>query len=167
MKMRHSGLSLGSDSKSNDFRGFSPYVMSMIKYDVNCSNGHRFEGWFRDSATFEAQAASGEIACPICGDTVVTRALMTPAIGRSNEVKAAEAAQMMAQMRKAVTEVRTKVEAECDPVGDKFAEEARKIHYGESEKRGIYGTATAEEAAGLHDEGIAFGMIPDLPKEDA
>lgn len=139
----------------------------MIKYDVQCGEGHRFEGWFRDADTFDAQSAAGEIACPICGDTNVGRALMAPAISRSSESKAARLQSEMKRMREVLTAVRREVESTCEPVGDRFAEEARKIHYGEAEARGIYGKATAEEATGLKEEGISFGVLPDPPKEDA
>lgn len=139
----------------------------MIKYDVQCSDSHRFEGWFRDADTFDAQAEAGEIACPVCGDTKVGRALMAPAIGRSSEAKAARLQAEMKRMREMVGALKREVETHCEPVGDRFAEEARKIHYGETEARGIYGRTTAEEASSLRDEGISFGTLPDLPKEDA
>ena len=176
----------------------------MILFDLNCGRGHRFEGWFRDGATFDEQAAAGEIACPVCGDAAVKKALMAPAVatrrggrreeddaapagGRAEEggappprpaqepaagsppppqpvaaaaaVQAAEAVQVLRRMRRYV-------ERNFDHVGPRFAEEARRMHHGESERRGIYGDATAEEARELRDEGIEVARIPWLPPHD-
>ena len=136
----------------------------MILFTLRCASGHEFEGWFRDGETFEAQQKVGEIACPDCGDSQVEKALMAPNIGRSHK----KAAPMSpAQMRAALIEMRRRVETNCDYVGERFAEEARKIHYGEVDPRGIYGEATSEESRELADEGIEFGRIPWVPTTDA
>ncbi len=141
----------------------------MILYELKCPDGHGFEAWFRDSATYDAQAAAGEISCPVCGDTRVVKAPMAPRISKgtvgdraARKPDASEAATMMVN-----SEVRTKLEAlrrhiedTCDPVGADFAEEARKIHYGEAPHRDIYGEATDDEVAELADEGVAFSRIP-------
>ncbi len=136
----------------------------MILFTLRCAAGHEFEGWFRDGDGFEAQRKAGEIACPECGDAQVEKALMTPNIGRSHKKAPAPTP---AQMRAALVELRRQVETNCDYVGERFAEEARKIHYREVDPRGIYGEATSEESKELSDEGISFGRIPWVPTTDA
>ena len=135
----------------------------MIHYQLKCQAGHGFEGWVRNSDTYEKQAAAGEIACPVCNDTKVDRAPMAPRVVKSQ----APAVPSPAQVREALRTLRRAVEVNCEHVGDRFAEEARKIHYGETEARGIYGAATPEEATALKEEGIEFGQIPWLPESDA
>ena len=136
----------------------------MILFTLRCAAGHEFEGWFRDGETFEAQQKAGEIACPDCGDARVEKALMAPNIGRSHKN-----AQMPspAQVRAALVELRRRVETNCDYVGERFAEEARKIHYGEVDPHGIYGEASAEESRELTEEGISFGRVPWVSPTDA
>ena len=136
----------------------------MILFTLRCSAGHEFEGWFRNGDGFEAQHQAGEIACPDCGDTQVEKALMAPNIGRSHK-KAPPITP--AQMRAALVELRRQVETNCDYVGERFAEEARKIHYGEIDPRGIYGEATAEQSSELAEEGISVGRIPWIAPSDA
>ena len=136
----------------------------MILFTLRCAAGHEFDGWFRDGDAFETQQKAGEIACPRCGDAQVEKALMAPNIGRSHK-KAPPVSP--AQMRAALVELRRQVETNCDYVGERFAEEARKIHYGEVDPHGIYGEATAEESRELKDEGIAVGRIPWIPTTDA
>jgi hypothetical protein len=136
----------------------------MILFALRCRAGHEFEGWFRDSGAFGAQLAAAEIACPHCGDTAVEKAVMAPRLGRSREPSPPAADP--AQMRKALAELRRQVEAHCDYVGPRFAEEARRIHYGETDPRGIYGEASREESQALVDEGIRFGQIPWIPYTD-
>lgn len=149
----------------------------MIVFDLKCRKDHVFEGWFADSATFQAQADAGEVACPVCGDTRVAKALMAPNVAtRSSAAKGAETAaskplamaqnEQAAQMYAMMRAVKEHVEKTFEHVGPRFAEEARKIHYGETDKRGIYGQATRDEAAELKDEGIEFGELPDLPGFD-
>jgi hypothetical protein len=135
----------------------------MILFDLRCPTGHAFEAWFRDGATFDQQAAAHEIACPVCGSREVAKALMAPAVSPSRAKIDAERATRMVQ---ALREVRDHVEKNFDHVGPRFAEEARKIHYGEVEKRNIYGDATREESRALEDEGIEVGRIPWLPRHD-
>jgi hypothetical protein len=155
----------------------------MIHYQVQCRQGHGFDGWFRDSAAFEAQAARGLIACPVCADTGVTRALMAPAVAKGRELVPAAPApspapspptrpvavagdRMPDHVRAMLQRLRAEVERHCDYVGGKFAEEARRIHNGLSERRGIYGEATQEEAQALADEGIEVARIPWVPRAD-
>ncbi|HEY0527133.1 MAG TPA: DUF1178 family protein [Stellaceae bacterium] len=160
----------------------------MILYALRCAAGHEFEGWFRDGQTYDAQSAAGEIACPACGSNSVSKALMAPRLGRSSKSEPeppapapmpasapepppepdAKAANIdPAQMRLLLRELRRHVEQNCDYVGDKFAEEARRIHYGEADPHAIYGESTPEEAEALADEGIEVGRIPWLPLNDA
>jgi hypothetical protein len=136
----------------------------MIRFTLRCTAEHEFEGWFRNGDAFEAQQKAGEIACPTCGDTQVEKALMAPNIGRSHRNVPALSP---AQMRAALLELRRQVESKCDYVGERFAEEARKIHYGEADPHGIYGEATLDESRELADEGITVGRIPWISPSDA
>jgi hypothetical protein len=136
----------------------------MIRFALKCAADHEFEGWFRNGDGFDAQQQAGEIACPHCGDTDVEKALMAPAIGRSRDGKPPISP---AQLRAALVELRQQVETNCDYVGERFAEEARRIHYGEVDPHGIYGEATNEESRELVEEGIQVGRIPWIPTTDA
>ena len=130
----------------------------MIVFTLRCAAGHEFEGWFRDGESFEAQRGAGEIACPECGDGAVDKAVMAPRVSRSRETGPAE--MTPARMRAALLALRRQVEANCDYVGERFAEEARRIHRGEAERHGIYGEASEEESQDLAEEGIEVGRIP-------
>ena len=167
----------------------------MIHYQLRCGADHAFDGWFRDSAAFDQQAAKGLVECPACGATNVTRALMTPAVGRRRAAPAqvppqpeppspaehmiggvvapptapvpAVAGVLPDQLRAALQRLRTEVEKRCDNLGSNFADEARRIHNGESPARGIYGDATPEQAERLADEGIEVTQIPWLPRSES
>jgi hypothetical protein len=130
----------------------------MIVFSLRCTAGHEFEAWFRDGESFEAQREGGEITCPVCGDDAVDKAVMAPRVSRSRE--AGQREMTPARLRAALLGLRHKVEANCDYVGERFAEEARRIHYGETEAHGIYGEASEQESRELADEGIEFGRIP-------
>ena len=136
----------------------------MIRFALRCASGHEFEAWFRNGEGYEAQQQAGEITCPECGDTHVEKALMAPSIGRSREVGSPISP---AQMRQMLVQLRQQVEQNCDYVGPQFAEEARKIHYGEVDPRAIYGEASDTESQELADEGIKFGRIPWVASSDA
>ena len=147
----------------------------MIHYTLVCSQSHEFDGWFASSVGFDDQAARGLVECPVCGDTKISRGLMAPAVPKKGNAKpAAAATQSVAvsgeklpdHVRAALQKLRAEVETNCDYVGDRFAEEARLIHSGESEKRGIYGETTPDQAEALADEGIEIGRIPWLPRAD-
>lgn len=139
----------------------------MIKYELKCRKDHVFEAWFYDSATYDLQAADGKVVCPVCNSRKVTKAPMAPRIGKSKGEVAAAEAREVAKLRQALTELRDHVEKTADYVGPQFAEEARKMHYGEADKRNIYGEASSEEAGELADEGIEIARIPWLPRSDA
>ncbi len=202
----------------------------MILFALRCSADHRFEAWFRNGGAYDEQAAAHQIACPICGDTVVGKAPMAPRIAkgvakaadRAREQAEAAAAdapptqaapsaapapapghaaasatlpvpipapvplpsaadmvaalppslndaqrEAVAEVMRQLTEVRRSVEKNCDYVGDRFAEEARRIHYGETDPRGIYGEASDEDVAELHEEGVTFHRIPWIPRSDS
>jgi hypothetical protein len=139
----------------------------MIRFALACQNDHSFDGWFRNSEDFETQKKRGLIACPDCGSLEVDKALMAPSVstGRKRETMAlamnAEQKKAMAQL-KALSE---KMRENADYVGDKFAEEARRIHFGETDPRGIYGEATPEEAKSLAEDGVEFMPIPVFPED--
>lgn len=132
----------------------------MILYDLRCGQDHGFEGWFRDSKAYDGQRRAGRVVCPICGDKKVRKAPMAPRVAKGG--KGPSEAETLTALR----EMRRQVEANCDYVGERFADEARKIHYGETEKRGIYGEATDSDSKDLADEGIEVGRIPWVPLAD-
>lgn len=150
----------------------------MIHYNLHCGRAHEFDGWFPSSAAFDKQAKVGLLECPVCGGTDVSRALMAPAVkrkGRSTEIVPVKPApapvavsgdRMPDQVRAALQRLRAEVEKTCDYVGQDFADEARRIHNGESEKRGIYGETTAEQAEALVDDGITVARMPWVPRAD-
>lgn len=147
----------------------------MIRYALRCEKDHEFEAWFRSSDDYDRLAGEGGVPCPVCGETRVAKAPMAPAVGRSDrgETRAAggDKVQLAAPdpreqaLRAAIRELRRKVTEHADYVGDRFADEARKIHYKETEPRGIYGEATAEEAKALAEEGIEFHPLPSVPED--
>lgn len=170
----------------------------MIRYALRCGRGHEFEGWFRSSAAFDEEVAG--LACPLCDDRTIEKAIMAPAVLQQAaapvatatvsppaEAKPAPAGghaptaplpvaasprpvspeqQKLARMVTALRHLRAHVEANFEHVGDRFAEEARKIHNEETPPRGIYGDATADQVRELEEEGIAVAPLPNLPKLD-
>ena len=152
----------------------------MIAFDLSCSGGHCFEGWFASSADFEAQRSGGLIACPMCNDAIVHKALSVPNVGRKgNQVQPAakivsapvEAAtgevmnaptlppKMVEMMQKLAT-AQSEMLKESQWVGGEFAETARAIHYGEETDRLIHGETSFDEAVSLAEEGIAVAPLP-------
>ncbi len=136
----------------------------MIKYSVRCENTHEFDAWFKDSASFDVQAKNGDIACPHCGDTSVVKAPMSPRINKSSSASTPEARarEVAERILEVAQQMRKEVEENCDYVGDQFADEARRIHYGDADERGIYGEATEEETQELDEEGIEVFRIPTI-----
>ena len=139
----------------------------MIHYSLVCDKSHKFDGWFSNAAAYDGQKARGLVTCPICLTTTVEKALMTPSIGRapSEKVSLSIGHPQHNQLRDAMVALRNRVTSEADYVGDKFAEEARKIHFKEVDSRGIYGEATREEVPALAEEGVDFMPLPNLPEE--
>ena len=166
----------------------------MIRYDLQCDQTHEFDGWFRDSDAFARLAKAGLVECPACGSTAVSKRLMAPAVrkapgvkGRPDPVEPARATAkptvpaapapapdappamsgpVPAQVVAVLQRMRAAVEKHCDYVGKDFAEEARRIHRGESERTGIYGEASEADAEALRDEGIEVARIPWVPRAD-
>ncbi len=164
----------------------------MILYNLRCEKDHLFETWFRDSASHDAQAAAGDIQCPVCDSTKVEKAIMAPHVakpaGRNRSVpadttektpaaaqtgvtgttaKAVREVEQSAKLRRTLLELRRQVEENFDYVGPQFAEEARKIHYGETEERAIYGETSDHEARALEEEGVSVRRIPWLPRDSS
>jgi hypothetical protein len=147
----------------------------MIRYTLRCDQDHAFEAWFRSSADYDRAAASGDNECPLCGGRKIEKAPMAPSVARTDkggEKKGGEKVTLAAApdprevaLRAALKELRQKVTENAEYVGDRFAAEARKIHYDEGAARGIYGEATADEAKALAEEGIEFQPLPTLPEE--
>jgi hypothetical protein len=165
----------------------------VIHYALQCPNNHRFDGWFNSSAGFETQAATGLVACPNCGDTGITRALMSPALANkaarpaappstepgsavtpanepvhpTSQPVALPEGRMPDEMRAALQRMRREIETKFDYVGPGFASEARRIQSGETPPRAIYGEATSDERESLAEEGIAFASLPWVERADS
>lgn len=140
----------------------------MIVFDLRCSNGHCFEGWFRDIESFNEQNSEGMIICPLCKDTNITRVLSPVAIKSNQELEAAEkkSEDSNPDLGKLFMSVVEHVKNNFEDVGTNFAAEALKIYYGVTKKRNIRGTATAKDEQVLKDEGIKFIKIPFIKTED-
>ncbi len=134
----------------------------MILFNLRCTAGHDFEAWFRDGAAYESRQA-GAVSCPECGDIKVTKAPMAPRIGRGLRDAEPAGGGGAAETARQLRELCTKVAQNCDYVGDRFAEEARRIHYGETTARGIYGETSRAEAEELREEGVDVHQIPWVP----
>jgi hypothetical protein len=160
----------------------------MILYTLVCDNKHSFESWFANSAGYDKQVARGLVSCPVCNSSKVEKAIMAPSLGRTGKRTAIPAAApeldttpaeapaeikapvaMMSpqerEFRTKLKELRNHLTKNADYVGGKFPEEARKMHYGETEHRSIYGEASPDDAKALHEEGIEFHPLPVLPDE--
>lgn len=148
----------------------------MIRYTLSCGKGHGFESWFQNADAFEALAGSGQLACPVCGDTTVEKGLMAPAV---TPARKAEAARVPAagdkpgltapasELEQALAEMRRRVEANSEYVGMNFVAEARAMHEGDAPERSIYGEARPEEARKLLEEGVPVAPLPFLPSRKA
>jgi hypothetical protein len=153
----------------------------MIRYSLACKNGHAFESWFQDSSAFEKQAKRGLVSCPQCGSSDVTKAIMAPQVSDSKRRRRASAEPATAEkpadapvaivspqeqaLRTKLKELREHLLKNADHVGTRFPEDARKMHYGETEHRSIYGEASPEQAKELAEEGIEVHPLPMLPEE--
>lgn len=167
----------------------------MIVYDLKCRSGHQFEAWFSNAAGFDRLKKAGHVACSICGSTKIEKALnapnITPSKGKSASAKQPDAsapaetarpeprltgpgsyandpaAAKVGELMKQLGKIRGQIEKNCDYVGGRFADEARKMHYGEAPKRNIYGEASDVDAKALSDEGVEFSRIPWAPRRDS
>jgi hypothetical protein len=166
----------------------------MIRYALNCERGHAFESWFQNSAAYDKQAKRALVTCPVCGSAKIEKAMMAPRVSASTAgeeivapppaapppapVPAPQAKAQVApntpvammspperELRQKLKELRDHITKSANYVGSRFPEEARKIHYGEIERRSIYGEASPEEAKELHEEGIEFHPLPMLPDD--
>ena len=139
----------------------------MIRFALICEHEHEFEGWFRSNDDFDTQKKRGFVDCPSCGSHKVQKALMAPAVStaRKQETIALAMGEAQKQALAQLKAMAEKVRENADYVGDKFAEEARKIHFGESDPRGIYGEATLDEAKSLAEDGVEFMPIPSFPED--
>ena len=131
----------------------------MIKYRLICDQEHEFDGWFADSAAFETQKKDGLLTCAVCGSQNIGKAIMAPAVPRKGNRQADEAQNIRHMMQK----VSAHVDENFDYVGADFAEEARKIHYGERDARDIYGETSLDDAKELLEEGVPVAPLPGLP----
>ena len=140
----------------------------MIRYSLSCDNAHEFEGWFSESADFDRQVASGFLTCPVCNSGVISKLLMAPSVSTARKKDELQTLAMDAVRKEAMIKLKEAVDsikANAEDVGAKFPEEARKIHYGEADARGIIGKATPDEAQALVEEGIEIAAIPVLPDD--
>lgn len=158
----------------------------MIHYALICDSGHEFESWFSSSASFEEQVRRGFVACPACNSVKTERAIMAPNVARTDRARGGIEAQPQAQpaqevavttetapvalmgekevaFRQMLVALHAHVAENAEHVGKRFAQEALKIHHGESDGRAIYGEATPEDARMLHEEGVEFMPLPGLP----
>ncbi|KAA2235036.1 DUF1178 family protein [Salinarimonas soli] len=153
----------------------------MIRYALACDQAHAFESWFPSAAAFDAQAARDLVSCPVCGSARVEKQIMAPSIGRRDKAEAQPAAMAAPQpdppqplallseperaLRALIAAVREHVTKTAENVGERFADEARKIHYGEADERSIYGQASPDEVRALLDEGVEIQPLPVTPDD--
>ena len=152
----------------------------MIRYALVCDRSHTFESWFQDSAAYDKQAGRGLVNCPVCGSSKIEKAIMAPRLKSAKHRDAPDVAPVPAtpektpvamlspqeqEFRVKLKELRDHLTKNADHVGPKFPEEARKMHYGETAHRSIYGEASPDEARSLAEEGIEFHPLPVLPDE--
>lgn len=153
----------------------------MIRYDLRCAGGHGFDGWFRSSDDFDAQARRGLLACPVCGSAEVEKTLMAPAVRLRSAAAPVEAApasavpdgaqpvalvdERQAKLRGMLSELRAQLTANSEDVGERFPEVARQMHAEEIEKRSVYGKASPEDARALAEEGIEIHPLPGFPDD--
>jgi len=140
----------------------------LIRYSLTCDNAHEFEGWFSEGADFDRQVATGFLTCPVCHSAAVSKLLMAPSVSTARKKDEMQTLAMDAMRREALEKLKeavAAVKANSEDVGTQFPEEARKIHYGEADARGIIGQATFDEAQALLEEGIEIAAIPVLPED--
>jgi hypothetical protein len=139
----------------------------VIRYALACDGGHAFEAWFGSSDDYDAQAARGLVECPVCASRQVAKQIMAPAVaGARKGASDLPPEGVRRMMREAMGQVRRHVEANFDYVGDRFAAEARAIHEGQSDERGIYGEATPAEVRALKADGVGVAPLPPAPVDE-
>ena len=129
----------------------------MIKYTLNCNNGHQFDSWFSDSASFEELREKGHLECAICSSKKVSKSLMAPVV---NPKKKETLLSKQSELEKEIKALKQKIMATATDVGENFSAEARAMHYGEKEEKPIFGKTTVDEAKELAEEGIPFTPLP-------
>ena len=154
----------------------------MISYTLRCNHGHSFDSWFQDSSAYDKQVKRGLVSCPVCDSTKIEKAIMAPRIARKGRAARVEPVETPAvpaeapvptplmsaaeaELRSKIKELREHIAKTADNVGEKFPDEARKIHYGEVKARPIYGEASPKEAKALIEEGIDVKPLPILPDD--
>ncbi len=140
----------------------------MIRYALACEKGHEFEGWFAGSDDFDSQLQRGFLSCPVCSSVQVSKLLMAPSVSTARRKDEHQMLAMDSAKKEAIAKIReavASIRANAEDVGDKFPEEARRIHYGEADERGIIGHASVEEVEALLDEGIEIAPLPALPDD--
>lgn len=139
----------------------------MIRYALRCDAGHGFEGWFGSSSDFDDQKARGLLECPLCASKAVEKQIMAPAVVGARKTVQDEAAGKAEMMMQVAHAIRSHVEENFDDVGDAFASEARAIHEGRAEERGIYGQASPKEVRELVEDGVPVAPLPPKPPAKA
>lgn len=140
----------------------------MIHYALSCDDGHVFDAWFSSSADYDRQRALRLVTCPICGSADVSKSLMAPSVSTARKKDATRTLALETAQRESIRKLKeavAEIRANAEDVGERFAEEARRIHYGETEVRGIIGRATPEDAYALFEEGIEVAPLPMLPDD--
>lgn len=140
----------------------------MIRYALACDKGHEFEGWFAGSEDFDNQLQRGFLSCPVCNSLNISKLLMAPSVSTARKKDERQSLAMDTARKEAIAKIKeavANIRANSEYVGDKFPEEARKIHYGEADERGIVGHASIQEAKALIDEGIEIAPLPILPDD--
>ena len=132
----------------------------MIKYTLNCKNGHEFDSWFSDSESFEKLKKKGHLECAICSSKEVEKSLMAPRITSDSEGKTKTLISAQSALEKEIRAMKKKIKTTAIDVGENFPTEARAMHYGEKEEKPIIGKTTIDEAKDLADEGIPFIPLP-------
>lgn len=141
----------------------------MIRFSLHCDNAHEFDTWFRSNEDFDEQKKSGLLSCPFCHSTSIEKQLMAPAVSTARKREQQVGLGLEDEQQKmlsALREVTKKVRKEAEYVGDRFAEEARRIHFKEVEERAIYGEASVKEVSSLVEDGISVVPLPSLPEDE-
>ena len=132
----------------------------MIRYTLNCKNGHQFDSWFSNSDSFEKLRKKGLLECSVCSSKEIEKSLMAPKIAPSSDKKTETLISTQSDLEKEIKALKHKIKSTATDVGENFSSEARAMHYGEKEEKPIIGKATMDEAKDLAEEGIPFIPLP-------